>query len=53
MNDEIKKFADLLGSLIAKYAEKIDLDSLPDLPKGKEKLEKEANPGYFHPSLVF
>lgn len=33
MNEDIKNFADLLGSLIAKYAEKIDLDSLPDIPK--------------------
>lgn len=35
--DDFKIFTDLLGSLIAKYAEKIDLDSLPDVPKYVEK----------------
>lgn len=33
MNDNFKNFADLMGSLIAKYADKIDLDSLPDVQK--------------------
>ena len=31
--DDFKTFTDLMGSLIAKYADKIDLDSLPDVPK--------------------
>lgn len=36
--DDFKIFCDLMGSLIAKYAEKIDLDSLPDVPKYVEKV---------------
>ena len=31
--DDFKIFTDLLGSLIAKYVEKIDLDNLPDVPQ--------------------
>lgn len=52
MND-FKIFTDLLGSLIAKYAEKIDLDSLPDIPKEKEKPECEENYASLTPSLAF
>lgn len=31
--DDFKIFIDLMGSLIAKYADKIDIDNLPDVPK--------------------
>lgn len=41
--NEFKIFTDLLGSLIAKYAEKIDLDKLPDVPKFDEKAETKEN----------
>lgn len=41
MNDDFKIFTDLIGSLIAKYADKIDLDSLPDAPKYVEKISNE------------
>lgn len=30
---EIDRFAELLANLIEKYADKIDLDTLPDPPK--------------------
>ena len=36
-----RTFTDLIGSLIAKYADKIDLDSLPDVPKYIDKENKE------------
>lgn len=39
--DDFKIFIDLMGSLIAKYADKIDLDSLPDVPKYVEKVNNE------------
>ena len=42
--EEVKIFTDLMGSLIAKYADKIDLDGLPDVPKYFEKInDKKEN----------
>lgn len=32
MNNDLDKLADLLGSLLEKYSDKIDLNSLPDPP---------------------
>jgi len=33
LHTEIDRFAELLANLIEKYADKIDLDTLPDPPK--------------------
>lgn len=38
MNDDFKIFTELMGSLIAKYVDKIDLDGLPDVTKYVEKI---------------
>lgn len=38
--DDFNVFTDLMGSLIMKYAEKINLDSLPDVPDYVEKNEE-------------
>lgn len=41
MYDDFKIFTNLIGSLKEKYVEKIDLDSLPDVPKYGEKVNNE------------
>lgn len=38
MDDDFKTFANLIGSLIEKYIEKIDLDSLSDVPQHVENV---------------
>lgn len=50
--DDFKIFVDLMGSLIAKYAEKIDLDSLPNVPKFEEKAESKENIKFLGISLA-
>lgn len=37
MNDDLQKLADLLGDILEKYADHIDLDSLPDPPPRPSK----------------
>ena len=39
MNDDLDKLADLLGNLLEKYADKIDFDSLPDVPPPPQQAE--------------
>ena len=39
MGDEWSGFADLLANLIEKYADKLDIDNLPEPPKIKSKKE--------------
>lgn len=54
MNDDFKIFTELIGSLIAKYADKIDLDSLPDIPKYVENVNnKEKTLNCLVDALVF
>lgn len=36
MDNEIDRLADLLANLIEKYAEELDLESLPDPPRPTE-----------------
>lgn len=37
MNNDLQKLADLLGNILEKYADKIDLDCLPDPPPRPSK----------------
>lgn len=39
MNNDLDKLADLLGNLLEKYADKIDFDSLPDVPPPSQQAE--------------
>lgn len=39
MDKDLDKLADLLGNLLEKYADKIDFDSLPDIPPPIQQLE--------------
>ena len=39
MGDEWSGFADLLANLIEKYADDLDIDSLPEPPKSKKSKE--------------
>ena len=41
MDNDLQRLADLLGDILEKYADKIDLDSLPDPPPSPSK-EKPA-----------
>lgn len=43
MNNDLDKLADLLGSLIEKYSDKIDLNSLPDPPPSQSDPPSPAN----------
>lgn len=42
MNNDIDKLADLLGNLLEKYADKIDLNSLPDVPLPPSQLAPQS-----------
>lgn len=33
MDDDLQRLANLLGDILEKYADRIDLDSLPDPPR--------------------
>lgn len=37
MDNDLQRLADLLGDILEKYADKIDLDSLPDPPPRPSK----------------